>query len=198
MPSDAFLTFCHRELLHEQWKIILDDEFVEAWEHGIVITCCDGVKRRFYPRIFTHSGDYPEKFVVLNQSCRNTHAHFNRILLASIRNLGACPCPRCLIPLSRVHNLGMARDIAQRTTLARIDDNSRCGKVVAARRLIYEKQYQVNSAAVEVLLKDQSLVPTTVGAHAIYKTPTHSNTRTHFRNDYRRLVSMFLTCLWSI
>lgn len=43
-PSDAFLTFCHREFLHAQWKIILDEEFVDAWEHGIPITCCDGIR----------------------------------------------------------------------------------------------------------------------------------------------------------
>jgi hypothetical protein len=43
----------------------------------------------------------------------------------------------------------MARDMAQRVTLARIDNVSRQSKVVAARRLIYEKQYQINSAAVE-------------------------------------------------
>jgi hypothetical protein len=35
--------------------------------------------------------------------------------------------------MSRVHNLGMARDMAQRKTLARIDDDSRRGKVVDAR-----------------------------------------------------------------
>ena len=31
--------------------------------HGIVIKCCDGVLRRFYPRLFTYSADYPEKYV---------------------------------------------------------------------------------------------------------------------------------------
>jgi hypothetical protein len=61
-PDEAFLTFCHRELIHAQWKIILDDDFIEAWKHGIIVTCCDGVKRRFYLRIFTHTGDYPEKY----------------------------------------------------------------------------------------------------------------------------------------
>ncbi|KAG1824024.1 hypothetical protein EV424DRAFT_1321096 [Suillus variegatus] len=54
-------THCHREFFHVQWKILLDDEFLEAYEHGIVICCCDGIKRRFYPRIFTYSADYPEK-----------------------------------------------------------------------------------------------------------------------------------------
>jgi hypothetical protein len=60
-PSSALLTHCERELFHAQWKIILDDEFLEAWKHGIVILCADGVKRRVYPRIFTYSADYPEK-----------------------------------------------------------------------------------------------------------------------------------------
>jgi hypothetical protein len=45
--------------------VLLDDEFLEAWKHGIVITCCDGVKRRFYPRIFTYSADYPEKWAFI-------------------------------------------------------------------------------------------------------------------------------------
>jgi hypothetical protein len=47
--------------MHTQWKIILDDEFIEAWTHGMAVMCCDGIERRFYLRIFTHSGDYPEK-----------------------------------------------------------------------------------------------------------------------------------------
>jgi len=60
-PNSAFMAHCHRELMHAQWKILLDDEFIDAWEHGIVITCCDGITRRFYPRIFTYSADYMEK-----------------------------------------------------------------------------------------------------------------------------------------
>jgi Plavaka transposase len=60
-PSADFMAHCHRELYHAQWKVLLDDEFVEACKHGIVICCCDGVERRFYPQIFTYSADYPEK-----------------------------------------------------------------------------------------------------------------------------------------
>jgi hypothetical protein len=86
----------------------------------------------------------------------------NRILIASIRNLGLCPCPRCLIPLDRVHNLGMIRDMSQRKTLARVDDNYRRNKIAAARRIIYEKNYQVNSTAVENLLREESWVPNVV------------------------------------
>lgn len=63
--SQAFMTHCRRELMHTQWEQILDDEFLEAYRHGIVINCWDGISRRFYPRIFTYSADYPEKWVLL-------------------------------------------------------------------------------------------------------------------------------------
>jgi hypothetical protein len=52
---------CHREFFQQQWKVLLDNEFLEAYEHGIVIRCCDSIMHRFYPRIFTYSADYPEK-----------------------------------------------------------------------------------------------------------------------------------------
>lgn len=42
---------------------MLDDELVDAMKHGIVILCPDGRLRCFYPRIFTYSADYPEKWV---------------------------------------------------------------------------------------------------------------------------------------
>lgn len=55
------MVHCHRELLHAQWKTILDDEFMEAYTNGVVLLCSDGLHRRFYLRIFTYSADYPEK-----------------------------------------------------------------------------------------------------------------------------------------
>lgn len=46
------------------WRLLLDEDFLHAYEHGIVITFADGVTRRVFPRIFTYSADYPEKYVV--------------------------------------------------------------------------------------------------------------------------------------
>jgi hypothetical protein len=88
--------------------------------------------------------------------------NLNRILLASIRNLGCCPCPRCRIPLDHAHYFGMARDRSQRVSLARVDDQDRRFNIATARRFIYENKKRVNSAAVERLLKENSLVPSTV------------------------------------
>ena len=61
LPSDAVMTHCARELFHSQWAVLLDDELLDAMKNGIVITCPDRRRRRFYPRIFTYSADYPEK-----------------------------------------------------------------------------------------------------------------------------------------
>ena len=44
--NGAFMAHCHRGLYHAQWAVILD-EFLEAYVHGTVIHCCDGIRRRF-------------------------------------------------------------------------------------------------------------------------------------------------------
>jgi hypothetical protein len=67
--------------------------------------------------------------------------------------------------MSRFQNLGMVRDMRQRETLSRVDDEAKKSKVASARKIIYEKNYAVDSTAVEVHLKEQSLVPTAVGTN---------------------------------
>lgn len=59
--SAATLTFLRRDLMQSIWRLLLDDQFVHAYVHGMEIKCADGVVRRVYPRIFTYSADYPEK-----------------------------------------------------------------------------------------------------------------------------------------
>jgi len=58
---DDVVAHCKRELFHAVWRILIDDDFIDAYENGIVIKCYDGVYRRVFPRIFTYSADYPEK-----------------------------------------------------------------------------------------------------------------------------------------
>ncbi|KAI0074001.1 hypothetical protein K474DRAFT_1685932 [Panus rudis PR-1116 ss-1] len=70
--SADILTHCRRELFHAIWRLLLDSDFIHAYNHGIIIDCTDNVRRRVYPRIFTYSADYPEK-----------------VLLACLRLLGA-------------------------------------------------------------------------------------------------------------
>ena len=132
---------------------------------------------------------------------RSMLIRFARILLASIRNLGQCPCPRCLVQLSSVDKLGMRSDMRQRTVNARQDDIRRQSRVISARRLIYEKNHQVTSSAVEGLLKSESLVPTSVGVDSLalfrfnIETPLH---RTRFRKGSPPWASISLRYLFQI
>ncbi|KAI1791105.1 hypothetical protein LXA43DRAFT_889833 [Ganoderma leucocontextum] len=156
----ALLTHCRRELFHAQWGCLLDEEFLAAYEHGMVIDCIDGVRRRVYPRIFTYSADYPEK-----------------MLIATLRDKGRCPCPRCLTNFDRIPALGTTSDRERRQTDCRTSqhrpDNANAAPpspttsnttpspemaVQQARDLIYNDGYVVNSEHVERLLSECSLI----------------------------------------
>jgi hypothetical protein len=126
-----------------------------------VVLCSDSITRRFYPRIFTYSADYPEKYVNLYLTMNAIDLDFIRVLIATVRNLGGCPCPRCLIPKERIQNMGRPQDRKQRETLARNNEKRR-NMVSTARSLIYDRNYAVGSAPVEHILKPQSWVPTSV------------------------------------
>jgi len=61
-PATAdILTHLQRELMHAMWRILLDNEFTDAYANGIVLTFPDGIQRRLFPCFFTYSADYPEK-----------------------------------------------------------------------------------------------------------------------------------------
>ena len=64
--------------------------------------------------------------------------------------------------MTDVPEMGTPNDMRRRQLLARTDDDSRRNKVLSARKLIYERNYAVNTPQIERLLRDQSLVPTTV------------------------------------
>lgn len=47
--------------MHEIWRIIIDDDFMDAYINGIVLEFPDGILRRLFLRIFIYAADYPEK-----------------------------------------------------------------------------------------------------------------------------------------
>ncbi|KIO07303.1 hypothetical protein M404DRAFT_136171 [Pisolithus tinctorius Marx 270] len=114
---DDIIAHCKRELFHGVWKVLLDEEFVEAYKDGIVIRCYDGVCWRVFPRIFTYAADYPEK-----------------VLLAAIHDKGNFPCPQCLIAKEDFSRLGLRSDASRRFTKIRQYFSDR---ILAARNAIY-------------------------------------------------------------
>ncbi|KZS99358.1 uncharacterized protein LAESUDRAFT_668078, partial [Laetiporus sulphureus 93-53] len=99
------LRFCKRELFHAIWLLALDLDFMHAYEHRMLIQCGDGVLQQMFPRVFTYSADYPEK-----------------VLLACVRYLAQCPCPRCLTQKTDIANMGSHANMLRRTKL-RTDDH---------------------------------------------------------------------------
>jgi hypothetical protein len=63
--EDASLSEVHThykwELMQAMWKLLLDEDFMHAYEHGIVICCGDGITHQIFPHFFSYSADYPEK-----------------------------------------------------------------------------------------------------------------------------------------
>lgn len=142
------------------WRhLVLDPEFMHAYQHGFVVKCSDGVTRRVFPRFVSYTADYPEKYVSqLHVLHINTYF---RMLLATLRDNGTCPCPRCLVKKDEADGLGTSRDREIRTTQRRCDTRTRQHAVALAKRLI-AKGKGIESKPVERLLKPESLVPTEV------------------------------------
>jgi len=59
--TSEVLSLCKHELMQAIWLLLLDDEFMHAYEFGIVIEFADGILRRVFARLFTYSADYPKK-----------------------------------------------------------------------------------------------------------------------------------------
>ncbi|KAL5531049.1 hypothetical protein ACEPAG_3925 [Sanghuangporus baumii] len=121
--------------------VIFQPEFLEVYTTGVQFRCSDNVTHRLFPRIMIYSADYPE-----------------RMLVATLRNMGAFPCPKCLIRREFIHELGTTRD-NQRRNRRRLDDAHRQDSVSNSRRWIFESGYAVDSGQVKGILGDGSLIP---------------------------------------
>ena len=124
----------------------------------------------------------------------------DRILLAGIRNHGGCPCPRCMMPLSKTHLVGTIQDRNNRAKLVRVDDKQLRFMISQARDVIYNKNFAVNHAAIEWLLKPKSYVPSLVSHLPIHL--SNCQVAIYFRMPsligYPSLASISSQPLWLI
>ena len=97
--------------------------------------------------------------MVSNTSDKYTN-HFIRVLLATVRYLGDCPCPRCGIKKDQISALGTMVDF-QRRNHQRTDNGARLMRVDAARWAMF-KSGNITNARVQRILKPWSEVPVQV------------------------------------
>ncbi|KAI0747131.1 hypothetical protein C8Q80DRAFT_1220294 [Daedaleopsis nitida] len=163
----AVLTFLKRELMQAIILLILDtDGFMYIYVHGQIVDCGDGVRRRDFPRFFIWSADYVEK-----------------VLLACIKYLARCHCPRCRINKDHTVELGTQADIFRRNKL-REDNNDVVYRITLARRWIFERGMPLTSVYIDRLLGDLSLTPT--------RSAMSLRLREHGFNHYSLYVPDFL------
>ena len=87
---------------------------------------------------------------------------YPRVLIATIRDNGLYPCPRCTIEKDEIFKLGRDEDRHARQELRRVDTVERQGRVDHARKNLYNEGYALTSDYVDGFLKEESLVPTKV------------------------------------
>ncbi|KAJ7015921.1 hypothetical protein C8F04DRAFT_984261, partial [Mycena alexandri] len=56
-----------------------------------------------------------------------------------IRNLGKCPCPRCLVEKDELDQVGTVRDDKKRVETQRVEDDRQRSWIQKARDWIYRK-----------------------------------------------------------
>ncbi|KAG1760909.1 hypothetical protein EDD22DRAFT_954542 [Suillus occidentalis] len=119
--SSEVYMHCKHELMQAIWRLLLDEDFMHAYEHGIVNCCGDGITCRVFLHFFNYLADYPEK-----------------ILLAGIKFLGECLCPHCLIKKADVSEMGTEGDMHDRLALQHVNDQAQHKKINHAWMLIFQ------------------------------------------------------------
>lgn len=95
-----------------------------------------------------------------------------RIILATIRYLGSCPCPCCFIKKEHISGLGTKADDQRRGHLC-TDNERRQRKVDRSRSYIFENGRSINSTYVDNLLQEESWIPTRVKIILLCLSLTH-------------------------
>jgi len=87
----------------------------------------------------------------------------SRVLIANIKNMGQCPCPRCNIKMTEVKDMGKAEDNHRRADV-RKPTPGLFHAVKKARKAIF-KGFKVSGSRVERLLGGWSRIPTMVNTN---------------------------------
>lgn len=61
LATSEMLTHLRRELIQAIWLLLLDDEFIHAYLHGLEMELFREILCLLFPRFLCHSADYPEK-----------------------------------------------------------------------------------------------------------------------------------------
>ncbi|KAH9898500.1 hypothetical protein C8Q73DRAFT_773146 [Cubamyces lactineus] len=138
----AVLTFLKRELMQGIYLLLMDERFMYAYVHGLLMLCGDGILRRLFIRFLLYAADYPEK-----------------ILLACLKYFARCPCPRCRINKDKIIEMGTTNDLSRRNWI-RMDNDDLNHRINLTRRWIFQEGMPLTSVYISRILDPLSATPT--------------------------------------
>lgn len=159
------MAHCGRELMHAVWDMIQDEEFMERLPQRHASRVFRRNRSTFVPSLILLFRRLSRK-VRFNSGVNfiGTDVVLYKVLLATVRYLGARPCVSCLVRKEDTGELGTPADIEQlRKTGARIDPKERQPrKVTKARKAIFTDGRVIDGKAVDEQLKEKGYHPTRV------------------------------------
>lgn len=103
-----------------------------------------------------------------------------------MKDMGSCPCPRCLTPKNLFSQLGLVQDMKIRITNLHL---YAIAKVVKAREYIYQRGNTVDGPKVEDALGEGSWVPTLVSTTDPFQFMTGQTS--YLQNQFFRKLGPF-------
>ncbi|KAF9554492.1 hypothetical protein CPC08DRAFT_727124 [Agrocybe pediades] len=137
------LTHLRRELMQAVWELILDEDTVQAYAYGERFKLYDDIERALYLQFLFYGMDYPEK-----------------VLVACMKYLTHCMCPRCTSKKALISQIGSKLDMRRRVKLKRIDNDYRLYDIGVVRKMMFEDGISITSKKIKDILEPTSAVPT--------------------------------------
>ncbi|KAL0060745.1 hypothetical protein AAF712_012477 [Marasmius tenuissimus] len=89
-PSDDVMKHLKQEVMQAVWDLIMDEEFLDAYKESMIIRCADKVRRRFLPKFFSYSVDYPKKGKSLRKFAKDSENFETVETLQGVEAQGQC------------------------------------------------------------------------------------------------------------
>jgi hypothetical protein len=103
------LTHLKSEFFHAVWDRLLDNNFGEAYNKGMVLECVNGTTRRIFPQIFTYLADILEKSVSRQRNeTRRLMCYGVQGTCGNNHDKGLTPCTGDTVPGTSFDCLGSA------------------------------------------------------------------------------------------
>ena len=139
-PHDTLSTRAYAWCL----EILLDADFIHAYKFGMVVSVLMVLSAGYIlDSLHILLIILRSKWIPSFMDCWANS--FDRALLATIRDKGLCPCPRCLIPKSKLDQTGTKRDSKFQL---QNDRTYLLDRVLIARNAIYDSAAAIAGAAV--------------------------------------------------